>query len=318
MDSVDIVLSLLPCSSLSGMGKKNPHKLKYFGMVFEAFTRGNSKQLIIETHNNILGDAYREFLKNLYDKYLRDEYTLLCYQTNAIDYGIPQHRDRVYLIITKGNKYPQLFNPQKRKSLIDFLGDINPEPGDICNISLKLSEEIRAWVDFTKNNYNKNWENIPTKFQGLPIRTIIKKGLYDESTVTKPIEKAIFKMINGIPFFNRSPLLARETTGLIIYKTLIRTLLPPDYTRHLTIREAMSLMGFPITYYYKNPRANFKNLYRGLVIPVATEILQQLKRAQYKDIKNSPILYHFNPPGGESTIIDYKGNDLSYQFGGFE
>lgn len=171
----DIVCAGIPCVSFSIMGKKqglNDERGRLIDEVFRIVRLSNPKYVFIENVRNILkcGDTIDYITKNMktfgYNVYVK----LL----NCKDFGIPQNRQRVFIICSK-IPLSLDFTPYKKKVLLgDYLNqDILRETSYTIRANggryAKLGSKYN-WTEYLKRDksvYKLTLEDV-IKLQGFP------------------------------------------------------------------------------------------------------------------------------------------------------
>lgn len=153
----DILIGGFPCQTFSIVGKRagfsDSRGLVIYGLIkilkeknIPYFIMENVKGLINHNH----GQTLKTILLNLNDAGYDVIYNVL----NSENYGVPQLRERVYLIgIKKGLKKREFIWPQQHKKadLKDFLVDEKNEVLEISN---------GTWLKYINNKYNQGRFNI--------------------------------------------------------------------------------------------------------------------------------------------------------------
>jgi DNA (cytosine-5)-methyltransferase 1 len=123
--SIDVVFGGPPCQGFSLMGKRlleDPRNQLIFHFM-RLVTELKPKFFVLENVKGMAAGKHQHFLQELIDKFTYYDYQVqLPYQVlNAADYGVPQKRERLFLIGSKMGlplpKYPDAINQKKIKSL---------------------------------------------------------------------------------------------------------------------------------------------------------------------------------------------------------
>ncbi|MCJ8289998.1 MAG: DNA cytosine methyltransferase [Crocinitomicaceae bacterium] len=141
VDDVDLVIGGPPCQGFSVAGKMDPddprskHVWNFLGVVGELSPRGfvmeNVKSLAINTR-------WKELLQNLRDEAKKMGYQTELFVLNASHYGVPQARERMFLIGTKEGKVVEPtktteFSPRTVRDVLSDLPDFGKQGNDsIC------------------------------------------------------------------------------------------------------------------------------------------------------------------------------------------
>jgi len=256
---IDVVFGGAPCQGFSLIGKRiledprNELASHFVRLVSELspkyFLFENVKGLTLGKHRKFLDEMILELSKKGYE-------ILLPYKVlNACDFGVPQSRQRLFLIGARKDqilpKYPE------RKSVIntvwDAIGDI-PNADDFRDLESSDSIEIK-WK--TNSEYGKKSRGIIDDDNDFSFPRIYRKNMLTSSLKTKHSEKTKNR-------FNETP--PGETEKISRFKKLdpsglCNTLragtdsargaftsarpIHPIYPRVITVREAARLHSYP-------------------------------------------------------------------------
>lgn len=106
---VDVILASPPLSGLSHLGKRTNDVTSAFHAIYNATDKIRPKHVVIETSPYIVKN-----ITNLYEEikghFLSREYHVYSSVLDARDFGVPQHRERLYIIATKSDyEFPTPF-----------------------------------------------------------------------------------------------------------------------------------------------------------------------------------------------------------------
>jgi DNA (cytosine-5)-methyltransferase 1 len=257
----DILCAGFPCQPFSIGGRRLGFEDSRGTLFFEvarilkdkkpkAFILENVKGLVNHDNGNTL-NTIENILEEL-------GYTFSCKVMNALDYGVPQNRDRWYCVgfkkelkVSFENKElltNNIFRFPKKKALDSFIEDVIEE---------KEIEEYKA----TKRAI----ENINTH---LP-KFIEKKGKNDDKLIIvneiRP-SRCSFRNNGTVPC-----LTAKMGTGGNNVPVIV------DYYRKLTEKECLRLMGFPPNYKIKpNHHQSYKQIGNSVVVTVLEELAKNM------------------------------------------
>lgn len=222
---VDILVGGIPCQSFSMAGKRirknadTKNDERHF--LFKEFLRLtkiiNPKIILIENVKGILsshsGKIKEEIISGLEKLNYSVDYKVL----NALDYGVPQSRERVMFLGNRINK-ENLF-PIKTHSPKDYItvGEVLKNIPDLNHNPRKLSGITLERVKLIKQG--DNWKSLPKKLQTKSIHS----GAYGRLSEKKP-SKTIMTRFDT------------PTVGSVIH---------PKEHRTLTIREGARIQTFP-------------------------------------------------------------------------
>lgn len=298
---IDLVTYGFPCQDISIVGEMRGLKGERSGLVFDAL------RIINETKPKY---AICENVKNLTGKRFKNEfeYILKCLENcgynnywkvlNAKDYGIPQNRERVFIIsirkdIDKGNfQFPE---PIKlNKCLKDMLED---------NVDEKyyLSERL---LNFFRENSKKNQEK-GNGFRFLPFDEVELRERVSRTITTRAGSRMDDNFITVKQIGNVFQSKTRENpnAGRVYDKeglcpclnTMQGGYLQPSITeqeikgervRRLTPRECFRLMGFEDEYFdiledYFSDTQLYKMAGNSIVVNVLMAIFKELFKDEY-------------------------------------
>ena len=153
----DLFTYSFPCQDLSIAGKQvGLHKGTRSGLLYECeklIEHCRPKYLLLENVKNLVGNKFKpQFVEWLI--YLKSlGYTNYWKVLNAKDYGVPQNRERVFVISILGEHKPYKF-PTSRptKDIREYLDDINSEDVD-------LSEKVKQQIRNTNFKCNRHIDN---------------------------------------------------------------------------------------------------------------------------------------------------------------
>ena len=153
----DLFTYSFPCQDLSIAGKQvGLHKGTRSGLLYECekiIEHCRPKYLLLENVKNLVGNKFKpQFVEWLI--YLKSlGYTNYWKVLNAKDYGVPQNRERVFVIRILGEHKPYKF-PTSRptKDIREYLDDINSEDVD-------LSEKVKQQIRNTNFKCNRHIDN---------------------------------------------------------------------------------------------------------------------------------------------------------------
>jgi len=164
---VDYLIGGAPCQPFSNMGKKlgkdDPDNGDLF-LEFVKMVKGiKPKAFVFENVSGIVHSKHSDVVRYMYDHLGNLGYGLSSTILNAADYGVPQKRERFFLIGIKGVKKPVFPLPthfKNEKSWNIFLQDLTPTPVDYMPkkwISVeeafrKIPQDVHLRPDFALMN----------------------------------------------------------------------------------------------------------------------------------------------------------------------
>lgn len=282
----DLQFSIPPCAGLSLLNCGNRGcDAKANGWMYETvkwFIAQENTVLCLENAPGLVGADGLKVLKNVENilkaNGVENDYRFHLTKTTTKNHGIPQHRSRSFFYLYKKKehlklkniahekisvekwleKYPQTFDesidhiPLKDNwatVYIDFLNDKNEWHvfRDLLNNSPESEKIIACWPTWIEN-YKKD----PKYFDGY-------------ENMKKDADYKIKKLEQGLGYWDASPNFIKGRINAIVAKNSYNTI-HPIYNRYLTIRELMSLMGYPDDYKLVNVQKNFNHICQSLPI----------------------------------------------------
>lgn len=292
IEKSDIVCSLTPCGQLSNImltdddniKGESAEKNKWIYESVKAFLASGSEFLIMENSDHLSrnrGKSVIENIKGILSENKCTGYKIHLIRLNALSYGLPQHRERSILLIYKSDRFLNLpFSNIPYKNITDFIEEICPIENDPCNIVIQPYLDQAEWLLFIEQNKDKIFPYVKKTYQGYSGTKIVKfiEENHKELNYTNlsRVTKRIDKIINKQCIYDKSPIFIKDTIGCIIRKTIGRSLVPPYYNRFFTIRELMSLMGYPTSFVFNNPLKDYTYFYKAITVPVAKNIINNI------------------------------------------
>ena len=218
LPNFDLMIAGFPCQTFSVIGQRkgfdDDRGQVIYGLI-KILKAKNVKYFILENvkglvnHDN--GNTLKTILKSLNDS----GYNVYWKVLNSLDYGVPQSRERIYLVGINKNIDRQIFKfpaPRELKLIQDYLVD---------DVELTLFEKKSTFVTFQKylsNKYNMN------KFT---IESLLGNNF--DVIDTRQSDLRIYK--------NKTPTLRTGRHGILYVKN--------GKFRKLTGFESLLLQGFP-------------------------------------------------------------------------
>lgn len=124
MENVDIIIGGPPCQPFSRFGNQKgiEDSRDGFPIYIDAVKRIQPKVFLIENVANILG-RHKWYFDLIVKEFEKIGYTIECRILNAVNYGVPQNRERVICVGHKSSfEYPQI--EEMKVTVKDAIGDI--------------------------------------------------------------------------------------------------------------------------------------------------------------------------------------------------
>ena len=281
----DIQLSIPPCAGLSLLNNGNRGAdAKANGWMYETvkwFIAQDNKVLCLENAPGLLGKDGLKVLKNIENVLeangVKDKYKFHLTKTTTTQHGIPQHRTRSFLYLYKAEEHVIFKNIVHDTISVEKWLEKYPEEYDASIDHVPLKDNwAKIFVDFITEK--DQWEYFrdllktddPTKVISCWPTWLeeYKKdptyfGSYEK--LQRAADKMLKKLEQGLGYWDSSPNFIRGRINAIVAKNSYNTV-HPKYNRYLSIRELMSLMGYPDSYQIVDVQKNFNNICQSLPI----------------------------------------------------
>lgn len=269
-DDIDLILGGPPCQSYSTLGKR---KMDERAHLFEEYCRVISivrpKAFLFENVSGLLSMQGGKLIQTIKGKFSELGYEVKGKLLNAVNFGVPQYRDRVILVGVRGKNNFEFPCPTHGEGLLPYL-TVEDTFSDLPK--LKSGEEGSEYASEPRNEYQKylreNSKNLtenkaPTNgahlikiMEALPDGGC-KKDLPEEIRPQSGYGNTYAKMWWKKP----SPTITRNFAT----PSSSRCVHPRD-SRAMTTREGARLQSFPDNYKFYGSRSK-KNLEIGNAVP---------------------------------------------------
>lgn len=242
--SVDIVVAGTPCQGFSTLGKRDPDDprnalFKHLVRFLEEF---RPKMFVMENVSGMLSMRDGQNFEEIRKKLEKTGYNTTCMKLSAAAYGVPQNRERVFIIGTTGDKGDiKIPRPSKRKTTIkdaisdlDFLDFGEESPTYAKPPDTKYQRAMRRGCRVLHNHKASNHSRkVRDRFAMIPVGE-------DGNQVMETGKRDCFKM---------NPDSQSRTV----------TTLPEDFVHYKkdripTVREMARLQSFPDWFVFMGPR----------------------------------------------------------------
>ena len=269
-EGIDIIVGGPPCQSYSTLGKRQMDERAH---LFEEYCRVLSivqpKMFIFENVSGLLSMQGGKLIEIIKDEFRKLGYEVKSKLLNAVDYGVPQYRDRVILVGMKGKndfEYPEATHGEgliPHLTVCDAFSDLPVlKSGQECDEYATAPQN--DFQRFLRRNSEKIEENIaPTNGEHL-IR--IMEALPDGGSKDDLPEEIRPKSGYGNTYSKmwwKRP--APTVTRNFATPSSSRCVHPRD-SRAMTTREGARLQSFPDDYKFYGSRST-KNLEIGNAVP---------------------------------------------------
>jgi len=282
--NVDLLVGGSPCQSFSLVGKRRGFSDERGNLFYEyvrVLKEMKPKMFIFENVKGILSNNGGKTFEEIQKQFKSAGYTIVSKVLNAKDYGIPQNRERLFVVGVRGDKNDYIF-PQKQPlkiKMMDLLEDAPnakyflPEKGikfvtDNKNLTKRYTQINGDIALCQKRNQQFNWHGDFVNMEKYYLSDKVKK--YVLASGTKE-----FYMEPKIDLDIARPLLSTmakmHRAGVDNYITRGSKL------RKLTPRECFRLMGFSDA--FKIPVSDtqaYKQAGNSIVVDVLISVLKGL------------------------------------------
>jgi len=312
----DVIIGGPPCQGFSYAGPtkdpKDPRNslFKNFAQWVEIlqpkiFIMENVRGLL--TGKNGKGEKVIEIIKSTFEKI---DYTVKIWELNAANYGVPQNRERIFIV---GNKLGvEISEPSithylpiegkkhigKAKTLKQAINVIKAI-GDLPQLKAGEGEEVSVYKTKPRTNYQKaSRGDIKVLYNHVSMdhrkRVVERYGqIINGSTLEEiPVEYQVRKrngngMISKSEYNSNYRHLKPDMISYTIPASFYSNFIHPIQPRNITAREAARLQSFPDSYVFKGKRTQ-----------ISSKLLKQLGKedenylSQYNQIGNAvpPLL----------------------------
>lgn len=283
---IDLIVGGPPCQSYSTLGKRQMDDRAH---LFEEYCRILSivkpQAFVFENVSGLLSMQGGELIDIIKSEFGKLGYDIKSKLLNAVDFGVPQYRDRVIIVGMKGTnvfEYPKETHGKGLKPYLtveDALSDLPVlESGQKCNeYAAEPQNEFQRYLrasgcPLTENEAPKNGEHLIRIMKALPDGGS-KDDLPEEIRPKSGYDNTYAKMWWKRP--------APTVTRNFATPSSSRCVHPRD-SRAMTTREGARLQSFPDDYKFYGSRS-MKNLEIGNAVPpllsiaIAKEIEKILK-----------------------------------------
>ncbi|MEG5174301.1 DNA (cytosine-5-)-methyltransferase [Microcoleus sp. B3-D7] len=274
LEEFDILVAGFPCQPFSICGKKLGFEDTRGTLFFEICKIIKIKQpkvIVLENVKHLIhhdkGNTLKVIIASLEDLGYSVNYKML----NAKDFGIPQHRERIFIIATKGKNFnfsrlKSKFPPQLREFL--------DETGDF---------EILDKSEYTLIESPRKQDS-GLLFVGYRNKGTWKTGVRPNTEHLSRVHRQPNRIysVDGV----HPTIPSQETSGrFFIY------IPEQDMVRKLTLKECYRLMGFPEDFKsYPSAGESYKQIGNSVCVPVVEAIAQEIvsQNLLYDEMKGLP------------------------------
>lgn len=274
---VDVVIGGPPCQGFSVAGKMDPddNRSQHVFHFLDVVERYMPRAFVMENVKNLATNEKFELIRErLFERARAMGYHVELMLLNAADYGVPQARERMFLVgcLDRGVAVPSPTTADARRSVRDALSAL-PAVGEAGNDSLCRAKITPAKAPVLRVS---PWAGMLFNGAGRPLNL-------DAPALTLPAS------MGG----NRTPIIDQrqwDEGGESWVETYHRSLMAgadpiveadiPAYLRRLTVQEAAALQTFPPSYRWQGPQsAQFKQIGNAVPPALAWHVARAVREA---------------------------------------
>jgi DNA (cytosine-5)-methyltransferase 1 len=285
---IDLVAGGPPCKGFSSANLKtrngnNPHN-RLVDQFFRIVAEIRPKLFLME---NVMGLIWfaDEFLRNgtYFSKLESLGYETQFIRINALDYGVPQNRQRLFIV---GKRVKREFHQPEptygERPLLPFVTLGEAIIGDLPPIKEGIGVEICGYVSSPRSPYQQSIRSRAKKVHNHVItrnsetvRLRMSKVPVGGNWRDVPPEFLHIRVSHSCLYKRLDPAKPSVTLGNFRKNMLIH----PYEDRHLSLREAARLQSFPDDYYFDGPISHMQQQIADATPPLLTEAVgRQLAR----------------------------------------
>lgn len=284
---IDLVVGGPPCQSYSTLGKRQmDERANLFMQYKRVLGILQPKAFVFENVTGILSMDGGKLFKKIQEEFESIGYKLKYQVLNAVDYGVPQLRERVILVGFKGEnefEYPKATHGKNLKpyvTLKDAIGDLPKIKSGESNDKY-AKEPDNDFLSFVRNNNEKLDEHVAPKNGEhlIKIMEALKDGQSKDDLPESIKPKSGYGNTYAKLWWNKP---STTITRNFACPSSSRCIHPRD-SRAMSIREGARLQSFPDDYKFYGSDGT-KRLEIGNAVPpllsiaIAKEMLKALKK----------------------------------------
>ena len=284
---IDLVVGGPPCQSYSTLGKRQmDERANLFMQYKRVLGILQPKAFVFENVTGILSMDGGKLFKKIQEEFESIGYKLKYKVLNAVDYGVPQLRERVILVGFKGEnefEYPKATHGKNLKpyvTLKDAIGDLPKIKSGESNDKY-AKEPDNDFLSFVRNNNDKLDEHVAPKNGEhlIKIMEALKDGQSKDDLPESIKPKSGYGNTYAKLWWNKP---STTITRNFACPSSSRCIHPRD-SRAMSIREGARLQSFPDDYKFYGSDGT-KRLEIGNAVPpllsiaIAKEMLKALKK----------------------------------------
>lgn len=283
----DVIIGGPPCQGFSNAGNKDPKDPRnslfnnYAQWVDvlkpKVFVMENVKGIL--TGKNEAGESVIDIIKSTFEAI---NYKVTIWQLNAANYGVPQSRERVFIV---GNIYDKEISappithylPEQKEKLNGKAVELKEAItvikaiGDLPQLKAKEGEEEATFTREPENDFQKLLRGeVTTLYNHVPMRhtnRLIKRyeqiltgiSMNDISEDLQVRKRGGNGELSSIEFSSNYRHLKPDMVSYTIPASFYSNFVHPNQPRNITSREAARLQSFPDSYIFKGKRTQMSS-----------------------------------------------------------
>ena len=283
----DVIIGGPPCQGFSNAGNKDPKDPR--NSLFKNYAQWVSvlkpKVFVMENVKGILtgkNEAGENVIEIIERTFNAIGYKIDIWKLNAANYGVPQSRERVFIV---GNIYSKEISspaithylPEQKERLNGKVVELKEAItvikaiGDLPKLKAKEGEEITTFKTEPENDFQKLLRgNVTALYNHVPMRhtnRLIKRyekilagmSLNDISEDLQVRKRSGNGELSTIEFSSNYRHLKPDMVSYTIPASFYSNFVHPNQPRNITSREAARLQSFPDSYIFKGKRTQMSS-----------------------------------------------------------
>lgn len=276
-DGIDLVTSGMPCETFSTAGNTSRSFYDDRQFLFREGIRiariANAKMILFEnvpaiTTKTVQKNSNKLIVDILKDELRESEYTNLEeFILNAADYGVPQRRNRFFILATKDKNLKLSYPKPTCNKPVTVKEALCGLPNVVPNSGMEKKSYTRAqsdYADLMRNNEfwrvgagtaNRLTYHMPMKHRACTLErfSLLKQGeslkdLFERYVGTEREQLQERRVLPRKMFIKRNYRLKSNEPSPTVTSHCLDEFVHPKYDRALTVRECARLQSFPDTY----------------------------------------------------------------------
>ncbi len=291
MRDVDLIAGGPPCQGFSIANKitrsENNEKNKLVMEFVRIVEEIHPPAFIMENVTGLMSISEGSFINDVISDFEDAGYTISKEALNAADYGVPQMRNRIFIVGMQHGKYvfPKPSHGSKGKKPYVSVG--NAILGDLPELNGSIGERISAYTALPQNKFQKHlrlgctriYDHIVTKNnetvkrrisaipQGASLCDLIKRGELAEDLIITVDHKSVYRRLSA------------DLPSVTIGNFRKAMLIHPTENRLLSLREAARLQSFQDKYRFNRGISHMQQIIGNSVPPLLSKaVATPLKR----------------------------------------